>query len=172
MRTAAGLSVVLLATVANADPATLTVTSDAFDANRTIPVEYTCDGAGKAPVLHWSAPPANTKSIAILVDDPDAADGPFTHALVTNVPPGDTVLDLGGAMPPGSTLERNDAGREGYLAPCPQNGVQHYHFRVYALDAPIRRARVTRSVTREGFLRGIRGHVLAQGELVASYEPH
>lgn len=158
--------------VADAAPAKLTVTADAFTANDTIPVQYTCDGAAKKPVLSWSSVPADTKSIAILVDDPDAADGPFTHALVTNIPPGEKTLDFNAAMPQGSVLERNDTGSDGYLAPCPENGVQHYHFRVYALDAPIRRARVTRAVTRDSFLRGIAGHVLAEGEIVGVYEPH
>jgi Raf kinase inhibitor-like YbhB/YbcL family protein len=170
MRTLLGSSVVLAASVASAEPTRLAVTSDAFRSDDAIPVQYTCDGAGKAPTLSWTKVPADTKSIAILVDDPDAERGPFTHLLATNIPSTQTSLDLGGAAPAGASIMRNDTESEGYLAPCPENGLHHYHFRVYALDAPVRRAPVTRAVTRETFLRGLRGHVLAEGELVGIYE--
>ncbi len=162
-------SVLLSAAVASAAPAKLTVMSDAFAQASTIPLEYTCDGAGTAPMLTWSAVPAGTRSIAILVDDPDAARGPFTHLLVTNLPADQESLDLGTALPVGTSESRNDSGTTGYLAPCPEDGTHHYHFRVYALDARVARAPATRAVTRAAFLRGIEGHVLAEGELVGVY---
>jgi hypothetical protein len=171
MRMLLASSVVLAATAASAAPETLTVSSDAFDANTAIPTQYTCDGAGKAPLLTWSEVPAGTKSIAVLVDDPDAARGPFTHVLVTNLPADKRSVDLGSALPAGATLQRNDSGASGYLAPCPEDGRHHYHFRVFALDARIRPAPITRAVSRDSFLRGIRDHVLAQGELVGTYAP-
>jgi len=163
-------SVLLLsAAVAEAAPATLTVTSDAFAPTAAIPIDYTCDGAGTAPLLQWSTVPAGTKSVAVLVDDGDAERGPFTHALVTNLPADQPTLDLGSAPPAGAMVTLNDSGTPGYLAPCPENGVHHYHFRVYALDARIARAPATRTVTRASFLRGIAGHVLAEGDLVGVY---
>ena len=169
MRTLLGLSIVLAATVAAAEPAKLTVMSNAFGPSSEIPVQYTCDGAGEAPTLGWNEVPAGTRSIAILVDDPDARRGPFTHLLVTNLPPTQTSLDLGGALPAEARAARNDTGTTGYLAPCPEDGVHHYHFHVYALDARHQRAPVNRYVTRAAFLRGIEGHVLAEGELIGVY---
>lgn len=163
--------VLLVAAAAYAAPERLTVSSDAFVANTAIPVQYTCDGAAKAPTLTWSAMPPDTKSVAILVDDPDAERGPLTHLLVTNLPPNQTSLDLSAAMPSDASVGRNDTGTVGYLAPCPQDGEHHYHFRVYALDGRIRKAPPTHSVTRASFLCGISGHVLSEGELVGTYAP-
>ena len=89
--------------------------------------------------------------------------------LVTNLPADETSLDLGAALPAEASVTRNDAGSLGYLAPCPEDGAHRYHYRVFALDLKVRRAPATRAVTRASFLRGIDGHVLAQGELVATY---
>lgn len=149
---------------ANANHKTLNVTSSAFNANEAIPSEYTCDGADKTPPLSWSNVPANAKSIAILVDDPDAPKGTFTHWIVTNIPPSDTSLSEGGSLPQGATAAKNDNGATGYAGPCPPTGTHHYHFRVYALDKTL-----TQPASRAELLREIKGHVLAQGELVATY---
>lgn len=170
MRVLVGSSIVLSAVVAGAAPATLNVSSPAFPAGDAIPVQYTCDGAARAPTLTWSGVPAGTQSIAILVDEPDAKDGPFTHMLVTNLPPDQTTVDLGAAIPAEASVLRNDAGSLGYLAPCPEDGAHRYHYRVFALDLKVRRAPATRAVTRASFLRGIEGHVLAEGDLVGTYE--
>lgn len=169
MRFLVGSTIVLSAVVAGAAPATINVSSPAFVAGDVIPVQFTCDGAAKAPTLAWSNVPAGTQSVAILVDDPDAKDGPFTHMLVTNLPADQTSIDLGAALPAEASVTRNDAGSLGYLAPCPEDGSHRYHYRVFALDLKVRRAPATRAVTRASFLRGIDGHVLAQGELVATY---
>ncbi len=169
MRILLGLSIVLAASVAAAEPAKLTVTSNAFDSSSGIPVKYTCDGAGEAPTLRWYDVPAGTRSIAILVDDPNAQRRPFTLFLVTNLPPTQTSLDLGGALPVDALAAGNDTGTTGYVAPCPEEGVHHYHFRVYALDARHRAGSAKGYVTRDAFLQGIEGHVLAEGELVAVY---
>ncbi len=163
--------VFLAATAASASPAKLTVTSDAFGSGGAIPTAYTCDGAAKAPVLRWSAVPDGTRSIAILVDDPDAERGPFTHMLVTDLSPDLNKLDLGGPVPETADVLRNDTGEVGYLAPCPENGHEHYHSHVFALDAKIALPRPEHPVTRASFLRAIQGHELAEGELVASYSP-
>ncbi|MGE5184574.1 MAG: YbhB/YbcL family Raf kinase inhibitor-like protein [Acidobacteriota bacterium] len=148
----------------------LVVTSNAFGSGGAIPVRYTCDGAGKAPTLTWSAVPQGTKTIAILVDDPDAERGPFTHLLVTDLPPELRSLNLGDAPPGGANVLLNDTGSPGYLAPCPEDGHQAYHYRVYALDATTVPTPGTTVVTRDGFLRAIEGHVLAEGELVGVYD--
>jgi hypothetical protein len=142
----------------------LTVTSDAFKANEAIPSEYTCDGTEKTPSLSWSNAPGDAKSIAILADDPDAPKGTFTHWMVTNIPPTETSLSTDGALPQGAVAAKNDKGATGYAGPCPPAGTHHYHFRVYALDSTI-----AQPTTRADFMKEIKGHVLAQGDLVGTY---
>ena len=143
---------------------TLTVTSSAFKANESIPSDYTCDGGEKTPPLSWSNVPSDAKSIAILVDDPDAPKGTFTHWLLTNVPPTETSLSESGSLPQGAVAAKNDKGATGYAGPCPPTGTHHYHFRVYALDKTL-----ARPTSRAAFLKAIKGHVLAEGEIVATY---
>jgi Raf kinase inhibitor-like YbhB/YbcL family protein len=92
----------------------LDVTSSAFGANETIPPKYTCDGEGIAPPLAWSNVPEATRSVAILVDDPDAPDGPFTHWLVTDLPPTARTLAEGGALPREASTATTDAGNTSY----------------------------------------------------------
>ena len=99
MRVLVGSSIMFSAVIAGAAPATINVSSPAFLAGGAIPVQYTCDGAARAPTLTLSGVPANAQSVAILVDEPDAKDGPFTHMLVTNLPPDQTTIDLGAALP-------------------------------------------------------------------------
>lgn len=149
---------------ANKAPATLRVKSSAFDNNSAIPVEYTCDGAGMAPPLTWSKAPARTKSLAILVTDPDAPRGEFTHWLITGLSPRTTGI-TGGDLPQGAVAQLNDAGKGGYAPPCPPSGMHHYHFRVYALDMTL-----PMTMTRADLEIQMRGHVLASGELVGTYE--
>jgi phosphatidylethanolamine-binding protein (PEBP) family uncharacterized protein len=131
----------------------LEVTSSAFKAGDAIPSEYTCEGANKAPPLAWANLPAETKSVAVLVDDPDAPKGTFTHWLVTDLPPTTTSLGDSGKIP------------AGYTGPCPPSGRHHYHFHVYAIDT-----KIGEQASRADFLSAIRGHVLAEGDLVAMYE--
>jgi Raf kinase inhibitor-like YbhB/YbcL family protein len=149
---------------ANKKPMNLTVTSTAFSANETIPAEYTCDGAENTPTLTWSEVPKNTKSVALLVEDPDAPKGTFTHWLVTNIEPTVTTIGPGTSIPEGAVAAKNDKGKEGYAGPCPPSGTHHYHFRVFALDKMI-----APPTSRAAFLKEIKDHVLAEGELVATY---
>lgn len=143
-------------------PAPLDVTSAAFKNNEPIPSEYTCDGVETAPPLSWSKVPAGTKSIAILVDDPDAPKGTFTHWLVTGIPA--TTTTITGALPEGAVAGKNDKGATGYAGPCPPSGRHHYQFHVYALDIKLPKA-----MTRNGFLSAVNGHILATGKLVGTY---
>lgn len=143
----------------------LQVTSSAFKANEAIPPEYTCDGRSVTPPLSWSTVPSNTRSIAILVDDPDAPKGTFTHWMVTGIPPTTTALPAGGALPEGAIAAKNSKGNTGYTGPCPPSGVHHYYFHVYALDiVPARPA------TKQALLKAISGHILAEGQLVGTYQ--
>jgi Raf kinase inhibitor-like YbhB/YbcL family protein len=165
MRVLFGSLVMMSAAVAHAQPASLTVRVDAVGAGNSIPVEFTCNGDATPPTISWSGVPKGTQTVAVLVDDPDAPRGTFTHVLAINLPATQTSLDLGQGLPPGASFGRNDAGKAGYYPPCPPSGVHHYHFRVYALDQRLGSV----AMTRTSFLRGITGHVLASGELVGTY---
>ncbi len=169
MRTPLTIGMLLVAAIAVAAPrkiSSLQVTSSAFAPNGDIPVALTCDGEGRSPPLAWSGVPPGTRSIAILVEDPDAPRGAFLHWLVTGISPSTTQL-AAGTLPPGATAAKNDAGKPGYIGPCPPRGKHHYYFRVYALDTQI-----AKPATKVDFLTAITGHVLAQGELVGTYERH
>ncbi len=159
-------SIVLASLSATAAPAgkTLTVTSPAFAANGAIPAEFTCDGEGKTPPLSWSNVPANTESIAILVDDPDAPKGTFTHWLVTNIPPHESTLSEGGSLPQGALSGMNSNDSSGWMPPCPPSGTHRYRFHVFALDRIM-----PKPTTRNAFGTQIKGHVLAEGELIGTY---
>ncbi|MFF0270166.1 YbhB/YbcL family Raf kinase inhibitor-like protein [Kribbella sp. NPDC004536] len=114
-------------------PADMTVTSTAFREGGTIPRKYTCDGAGTSPPLAWTGTPADAKALAIVVDDPDAPSGTFTHWVVLDLDPKTTAL-VEGTTP--ATQARNSAGKPSYYGPCPPSGTHHYRFAVYALSAP------------------------------------
>ena len=143
----------------------LTVTSTAFSTHQPIPPEYTCDGAQASPPLAWSAVPNNARSVAILVEDPDAPGGAFTHWLVTGLAPETQQLTVGAALPAGATASKNGKGELGYRGPCPDSGQHRYHFHVYALETTI-----PAPASKDDFLASIKGHVLAEGELIATYK--
>jgi Raf kinase inhibitor-like YbhB/YbcL family protein len=147
------------------DAPVLQVTSSAFGANQEIPPKYTCDGTQTTPPVTWSRVPAGTQSIAILIEDPDAPGGMFTHWLVTGIRPTTTALAAGAALPEGATAARNSKGRLGYDGPCPPHGRHRYVFRVFALDSAIPPPK-----DRDGFLSAIHGHILAEGRLVGTYQ--
>lgn len=158
----AAMSSVAVAGPRNADKASLTVTSSAFSANEMIPSEYTCDGANISPPLSWTKPPPATKSVAVMVQDPDAPKGPFMHWMLTGVSPEMTSLSPDASLPAGAMAAKNGKGTTGYTGPCPPSGKHHYVFTVYALDLPpgqkITKAELSGS------------HVLAQGQLIGLYE--
>ncbi|MCX2727915.1 YbhB/YbcL family Raf kinase inhibitor-like protein [Thermomicrobium sp. 4228-Ro] len=137
----------------------------------TIPAEYTCDGADGSPPLSWSDPPVGTTAFVLVVEDPDAPGGIFTHWLLYDLPA--ATRSLPPAVPPDGTLNsgarqgRNDFGTLGYRGPCPPPGRPHrYVFRLYALDRP---TGLPPGAWRNDVLRALEGHVLAIGELVGTY---
>ncbi|HTR28720.1 MAG TPA: YbhB/YbcL family Raf kinase inhibitor-like protein [Puia sp.] len=144
--------------------ATLTITSPAFDANAMIPVKFTCEGASVSPALHIGKLPSQTKSLAIIVHDPDAnRPGGFTHWVVFNIDP---AADIPEGFK-GGVQAMNGAGKPGYMGPCPPSGTHHYHFMVYALDTRLRIGDDSRKADLE---KAMEGHILAQGELVGLYK--
>jgi Raf kinase inhibitor-like YbhB/YbcL family protein len=143
---------------------TIEVTSTAFKANEAIPAEYTCDGSGRSPPIAWTNVPKEAKSVALLVDDPDAPNGTFTHWLVTDLAPTEKSLPAGAALPQGAIAAKNDKGTMGYTPPCPPSGHHHYRFQVFALDM-----RLPKAMSRAQLLAVINGHILADGMLVGTY---
>lgn len=114
---------------------TITVTSTAFGEGEPIPTEFTCDGPGRVPPIAWSGTPADAGAVALVVDDPDAPRGTFTHWVVLDLPA--TTSELGGGpVPSGGVEARNSGGKASWYPPCPPSGTHRYRFTVYALDRP------------------------------------
>ena len=144
--------------------ATLTVSSPAFGANTMIPTKYTCEGASVSPALRIGEFPSQTKSLAIIVHDPDAGhEGGFTHWVAFNIDPMQEIPE--GYK--GGVQAMNGAGKSGYMGPCPPTGVHHYHFMVYALDAKLDLGDKARKADLE---KAMEGHILAKGDLVGLYQ--
>ncbi len=154
---------------------TLAIASPAFAHMEEIPARYTCEGGDRSPPLQITAEVPGAKTLALLVDDPDAPDpnAPrmiWTHWIAYNLPARTQTLAEGvgnGAPPEGAAYGRNDWGRTDYGGPCPPIGRHRYFFRLYALDTELSFAAPP---TRGELLAAIRGHVLAEAELVGTYE--
>jgi Raf kinase inhibitor-like YbhB/YbcL family protein len=146
----------------------LTVTSKSFASRATIPVENTCDGADKSPQLTWSAPPEGTKSLAVVVEDPDMPSGAFVHWVVFNLAPETTSIAEG--VDPSSLGARvgiNDFKNVRYAGPCPPHHELHrYVFRVFALDIVLG---LNDGADRAALYATITRHVLAEGFSVATF---
>ena len=146
----------------------MTLSSSAFGAGAAIPKRHTCDGGNFSPPLSWSGVPAGTRSFAVVVDDPDARG--FTHWLLFNIPASTVSLAEGlkpGTLPTGAAESSNDFGSIGYRGPCPPSGTHRYSHRLYALDV----ASISpRPATKESFEVSIKAHVLAQTELIGTYQ--
>ena len=146
---------------------TLKITSPVFAEGQQIPKRFTCDGTNISPALAWSGIPAGTKALTLILDDPDAPSGLFTHWIVVNLPPETNSLPEGArALPAGSGQGINDFGKVGYGGPCPPKGRHRYVFHLYALDArqPVEKpSRLQVDVF-------LRKHTLAQGSLTGKYQ--
>lgn len=153
--------------IGNAVPAELDVTSNAFRSGQPIPAQYTCDGADRSPGLQWSEPPAATRSLAIIVDDPDAPGGLFRHWGAFDIPPSSRSLAAGQAA---SAQAVNDFGKTGYGGPCPPrgNGPHHFRFKLFALDTG--RLGLPAGARIINVETAARRHALAEGELIGTYE--
>lgn len=154
---------------------TLTLTSTAFNHGQSIPARYTCNGSDTSPPLAWSGAPPATKSFVLVVDDPDAPDPShprqvWVHWLLYNLPADGAGLVEGadtGHLPPGTKAGRNDWNRAGYGGPCPPAGRHRYFHKLYALDTVLPDLG---TVSKPQLERAMKGHVLAQAELVGLYE--
>lgn len=155
---------------------TLMVTSSAFAQGQPISRQYTGDGQNLSPPLSWSDAPAGTQEWALIMDDPDAPrPQPWVHWLIYGIPAHlqglseDVPKEERVAAPAGFVQGKNSWGRIGYGGPEPPrgHGVHHYHFKLYALDAPLH---LPPGVEKQELLSAMNGHILAEGELIGTYE--
>jgi Raf kinase inhibitor-like YbhB/YbcL family protein len=148
------------------------IRSSAFRPLGEIPQQYTCEGADRAPPLDWRDAPKGTKSLALIVDDPDAPDPKapkmtYVHWVLYNLPPSTTSLPENEPYPSGTKQGKNDWKRTGYGGPCPPIGRHRYYFKLYALDAVLPDLK---SPTKTELEKAMEGHVLAKTELMGTYE--
>ncbi len=146
------------------------IRTNAFGPGSPIPDKYTCSGENLSPALVISGVPASAKSLALIVEDPDAPSGTFVHWVAYNIPPGKKQIDAGvkqdTAMPGGGIQGRNDFGRLGYGGPCPPPGSpHHYHFRLFALNGQI----TPQSATGPEVEQAMQGHIVASTEVVGTF---
>ena len=149
----------------------MVLSSDAFANGTAIPQEYTCNGTNISPPLAWTGQPSSTVSLALVMEDPDAPSGLFTHWVLFNIPP--DLPSLGSDQPSNDTIDdtaiqgKNDFGVIGYRGPCPPPGsTHHYRILIYALNTSVN---LPSGSTRADLLRTIMGHVIASGTLIGTY---
>ena len=153
----------------------LTLTSAAFTHQGSIPKRHSCDGEDLSPALNWSGLPADTRSLALIVDDPDAPDPAapkmvWVHWVLYNLPIDVSGLSEAvnpGKLPPGTLEGLNDWQRNGYGGPCPPIGRHRYFHRLYALDTVLPDLS---SPTKQALIDAMQGHILEQAELLGTYQ--
>ena len=154
-----------------------TITSTSFQHNGNIPPLYTCDGRNLSPPLTWSGVPENTKSLVLIVDDPDAPDPnaprvTWVHWVVYNIPRDARGLPEGiaaSALPHGTLQGKNDWNKVGYGGPCPPTGTHRYFHKLIALDVVLPDLK---SPTKAALETAMQGHIISRTELIGRYHRH
>ena len=150
---------------------TIQLTSSAFTEGASIPSKYTSDGEDISPPLKWSNVPQETKSLALICDDPDAPIGTWVHWVLYGIPPTVTVLPEGvpstEALDNGARHGINDFKKLGYGGPSPPRGTHRYFLKLYALDTELD---LEPGAKKKDLVRAMKGHILAQGQLMGTYE--
>jgi Raf kinase inhibitor-like YbhB/YbcL family protein len=146
--------------------------SQAIHPGQPIPAIHSCDGEDRSPALVWDDVPTSTRSLALVVDDPDAPRGTYVHWVLFNLPADAIELAAGvprvPELPSGARQGINDSGDVGYRGPCPPRGGPHrYFFRLYALDCALN---LPPGVNRSDLEAGMAGHILAEGTLMGIYQ--
>ncbi len=176
---AAGVAISAASVLAQSSPAMLTVTSPTVTAGQPIPEQHTADGENTSPAFAWTGAPATTRSFALICDDPDVPmPQPFVHWVIYNIPatarglPANLPIDPEAPMPAaiaGAVQGPSGFRRPIYRGPAPPPGkVHHYHFTVYALDV----ADLPGGLNKAQLVEAMAGHIVGQGDLVATYERH
>jgi Raf kinase inhibitor-like YbhB/YbcL family protein len=153
----------------------LTLASSAYDDNGNIPVVHTCDGGDVSPPLSWSNVPNGTKSLTLIIEDPDAPDPAapqrtFTHWVLYNISPDAQGLPQGvppGQLPSGTREGQNDWERTGYGGPCPPVGCHRYFHKLFALDVELSGLE---KPTRNELEKAMEGHIIEQAKLIGLYQ--
>jgi len=143
----------------------ISISSPAFQAGGDIPAKFTCNGTNVSPELQIGGVPNEAKSLALIVDDPDAPRALFTHWIVWNIDPKTTRVAENSA-PTAGVQGTNDFGKRNYGGPCPPSGTHRYFFKIFALDTKLESKPGARRAELDA---AMRGHVLAQGELMGRY---
>jgi hypothetical protein len=147
------------------------ITSSSFNHEGMIPAKYTCDGQNISPPLSWSKAPEKVKSFALICDDPDAPAGIWVHWVIFDLPANVNSLpekvsrqeEIAGLGKNG----KNTSGRYGYDGPCPPGGTHRYYFKLFALDTMLN---LKAGLTKEDLLKAMKGHVLAETQLMGKYK--
>ncbi|MES2503249.1 MAG: YbhB/YbcL family Raf kinase inhibitor-like protein [Myxococcota bacterium] len=141
----------------------LKITSSVFVDGGDIPQEYTCDGVNMMPALEWHNAPAKAKSLALIMDDPDATSGTFAHWVVWNIKSSSkSSAELFTAR-----QGRNSGDKKGYIGPCPPSGKHRYFFKIYALDKKIN---LKDTAGKAALEKAMKGHILEEAQLIGMYE--
>jgi Raf kinase inhibitor-like YbhB/YbcL family protein len=147
------------------------LTSTAFTQGQAIPRKHTCDGSDISPPLAWSGAPANAKSFALIMDDPDAPGGTWVHWVIYNIPAADHALPeavpTSAKLADGAVQGKNSWPKSGYGGPCPPSGTHRYFFKIFALDALLK---LPDGATKPQLIAAMEDHVLAQAELMGTYK--
>jgi Raf kinase inhibitor-like YbhB/YbcL family protein len=166
-----GIAILIALRVTLAGSLELLINSIDFTTNEPIPVPYTCSGDNKSPSLAWSGVPVTTKTLALIVRDPDAPIGSYVHWVLYNLPA--NVSGLPAAIPTAPTIAQgavqgvNGSGASGYQGPCPPPGAaHHYHFKLYALDVKLG---LPLGATADEVEHAMNGHVIASAELIGTF---
>lgn len=146
----------------------MTLSSTAFSAGGKIPDIYSCNGKDVTPDLTWSAAPVGTKSFALIVDDPDAPSGAWTHWVLFNIPASVTELAANAPVPEGALAGNNSWGRAKYNGPCPPyDKIHRYNFKLYALDTLLK---LPVGASAAQVMSASEHHILGQVKLIGEYE--
>ena len=150
----------------------VTITSSSFTEGGLIPKKHTCDAEDISPDLNWSGVPTKeVKSLALICDDPDAPGGTWVHWVLFNIPADVTTLQAGvspdAVLKNGARHGKNDFRKLGYGGPCPPGGTHRYFFKIYALDTLLS---LESGSTKSQLLAAMKGHVLAEGQLMGKYK--
>ncbi len=153
----------------------LALTSDVFENGKEIPALHTCEGKDVSPAIAWSGVPSGARSLALIMDDPDAPDPAapkmvWVHWVLYNIPtsaPGLPQAVKPEALPAGTSQGRNDWGRTGYGGPCPPIGRHRYFFKLYALDSLLPDLN---GPTKAQLEAAMQGHIVEQSTLMGTYQ--
>ncbi len=155
-----------LSTVQKGESRMLNLSSAAFEANMAIPAKYSCKGDDVSPPLAWKNAPTETRSFALIFDDPDAPAGTWVHLVVFNIPAEMDTFPEDISLPPDISVGKNSWGNTRYGGPCPPSGIHRYFFKLYALDTDLS---LKDGASKTDLLAAMEHHILAQAELMGTF---